>query len=411
LLAHLNLAGDDVMTGLLQDIGFSHGLALLIAKAIGVLVVGAFGLLWTLFGIWFERKLAGRIQDRLGPNRVGPFGIVQTVADTIKILLKEDIMNAGVDRWVFNLAPILSVLSVILVWAVVPFSPVWIGTDLNIGVLYLVAVGALSTVSVIMAGWGSNNKYALVAAFRAVAQLISYEVPMVVALLVPVIMAGTMSTQGIVQAQHIMYLFAVPLTVLIFVTSSQAESGRAPFDLLEAESEIVAGFNIEYAGMKFGMFYVAEFLHAFTAGVLTAILFLGGWRGPFAEDAPILGFVYLMIKSMAVYFVLVWVRLTLPRLRIDHLLDFNWKFLVPTSLANLLVVAFVWKIIPDADRIHNFTDALGPTIVMLLVNIVMILVIGALLRERGRRERARIAARVAGTDLPASETARAGAGD
>ncbi|HVO69210.1 MAG TPA: complex I subunit 1 family protein, partial [Aggregatilineaceae bacterium] len=234
---------------------------------------------------------------------------------------------------------------------------------------------------------------------------------MVVALLVPVIMAGTMSTQGIVQAQHIMYVFAVPLTVLIFMTSSQAESGRAPFDLLEAESELVSGFNIEYSGMKFGMFYVAEFLHAFTAGVLTAILFLGGWRGPFAEDAPILGFIYLMIKGMVVYFVLVWVRLTVPRLRIDHMLDFNWKFLVPVSLANLLLVAFVWKIIPHTDRIHNFSDALGPTIVMLLVNIAMILVIGALLRERGQRERARIAARVAGTDLPASETARAGAGD
>jgi NADH-quinone oxidoreductase subunit H len=399
------------MTGLLQDIGFSHGLALLIAKAIGVFVVGAFGLLWTLFGIWFERKLAGRIQDRLGPNRVGPFGIIQTVADTVKILLKEDIMNAGVDRWVFNLAPILSVLAVILVWAVVPFSSAWIGTDLNIGVLYLVAVGGFGTVSVIMAGWSSNNKYALVAAFRAVAQLISYEVPMVLALLVPVILAGTMSTQGIVEAQHIMYLFAVPLTALVFLISSQAESGRAPFDLLEAESELVSGFHIEYAGMKFGMFYVAEFLHAFTAGVLTAILFLGGWKGPFAEDVPVLGFIYLMIKSMIVYFVLVWVRLTVPRLRIDHLLDFNWKFLVPASLANLLVVAFVWKIVPGTDSIHSFGDALGPTVVMLLVNIAMILVIGALLRERGQRERARIAARVAGTDLPASETARAGAGD
>jgi NADH-quinone oxidoreductase subunit H len=399
------------MTGLLQDIGFSHGLALLIAKAIGVLVVGAFGLLWTLFGIWFERKLAGRIQDRLGPNRVGPFGIVQTVADTVKILLKEDIMNAGVDRWVFNLAPILSVLAVILVWAVVPFSSAWIGTNLNIGVLYLVAVGGFGTVSVIMAGWSSNNKYALVAAFRGVAQLISYEVPLVLALLVPVILAGTMSTQGIVEGQYIMYLFAVPLTVLIFLISSQAESGRAPFDLLEAESELVSGFHIEYAGMKFGMFYVAEFLHAFTAGVLTAILFLGGWKGPFARAVPFLGFIYLMIKSMVVYFILVWVRLTVPRLRIDHLLDFNWKFLVPASLANLLVVAFVWKLIPGTDNIHSFSDALGPTIVMLLVNIAMFLVIGALLRERGQRERARIAARVAGTDLPASETARAGAGD
>jgi NADH-quinone oxidoreductase subunit H len=396
------------MTGLLKDIGLSHDLAVLIAKTIGVFVVGAFGLLWTLLGIWLERKWAGRFQDRIGPNRVGPFGLIQTVADTIKILLKEDIMKQGIDRWVFNLAPILSVVAVILIWAVVPFSPAWIGTDLNIGVLYLLAVGAFGTVAVIMAGWGSNNKYALLAAFRAVAQLVSYEVPMVLALLVPVLLSGSMSTQEIVRQQHIWYVFAVPLTVLIFLISSQAETGRGPFDLLEAESELVSGFHIEYSGMKFGMFYVAEFLHAFTAGVLTAILFLGGWRGPFAEDVPVLGFFYLMIKGLFVYWVLVWVRMTLPRVRIDHLLDFNWKFLVPVGLVNLLVVAFVWKLIPDTDQINSAGDALVPTLALLLVNVAMILVIGALLAERGRRERARIQARVAGTDLPAEVVAGAG---
>lgn len=396
------------MTGLLKDIGLSHDLAVLIAKTIGVFVVGAFGLLWTLLGIWLERKWAGRFQDRIGPNRVGPFGLIQTVADTIKILLKEDIMKQGIDRWVFNLAPILSVVAVILIWAVVPFSSAWIGADLNIGVLYLLAVGAFGTVAVIMAGWGSNNKYALLAAFRAVAQLVSYEVPMVLALLVPVLLSGSMSTQEIVRQQHIWYVFAVPLTVLIFLISSQAETGRGPFDLLEAESELVSGFHIEYSGIKFGMFYVAEFLHAFTAGVLTAILFLGGWRGPFAEEVPVLGFFYLMIKGLFVYWVLVWVRMTVPRVRIDHLLDFNWKFLVPVGLVNLLVVAFVWKLIPDTDQINSAGDALVPTLALLLVNVAMILVIGALLAERGRRERARIQARVAGTDLPAEVLAGAG---
>ena len=406
------------MTDILVDIGFSHDLAVLIAKSIGVIVVGAFGLLWTLLGIWIERKLAGRFQDRVGPNRVGPFGLVQSIADTVKILLKEDIMNKGVDRWVFNIAPILSVMAVILLWAVVPFSAAWIGTNLNIGVLYLIAVGSFGTVSVIMAGWGSNNKYALVSAYRAVAQLISYEIPLVLALLVPVLMAGSMSTQAIVESQHIMYVLAVPVTVLIFLTSSQAETGRGPFDLLEAESELVSGFHIEYSGMKFGMFYVAEFLHAFTVGVLTAILFLGGWRGPFAGDVAILGFFYLMIKSLFVYFVLIWVRMTLPRLRIDHLLNFNWKFLVPLSLVNLVVVAFVWKIIPDTDRINSFGDALLPTVVMLLVNIAMIAAVGAVLQDWGRRDRARIAARmqarVETVQAPADdqpETAPAGAGD
>jgi NADH-quinone oxidoreductase subunit H len=275
-------------------------------------------------------------------------------------------------------------------------------------VLYLLAVGSLGTVAVIMAGWGSNNKYALLAAFRAVAQLVSYEVPMVLSLLVPVLLSGSMSTQEIVRQQHIWYVFAVPLTMLIFLISSQAETGRGPFDLLEAESELVSGFHIEYSGMKFGMFYVAEFLHAFTVGVLTAILFLGGWKGPFAEDVAILGFFYLLIKSLFAYWVLVWVRMTLPRVRIDHLLDFNWKFLVPVGLANLLVVAFVWKLIPDTDQINSFGDAVVPTLALLLVNVAMFLVIGALLADRGRRERARIQARVAGTDLPVETVAGAG---
>jgi NADH-quinone oxidoreductase subunit H len=397
------------MTGLLQDIGFSHDLAVLIAKAIGVIVVGAFGMLWTLIGIWIERKGAGRFQDRLGPNRVGPFGLAQNFADMIKLIIKEDVMNAGVDRWVFNLAPILAVVSVILLWAVVPFSDAWIGTDLNIGVLYLVAVGGLGTVALIMGGWGSNNKYALLSAFRSVAQLISYEVPMVIALLIPVIMAGTMSTQEIVERQYVAYVFAVPLTVVIFLISGQAESGRGPFDLLEAESELVAGFHTEYSGMKFGMFMVTEFLHSFTVAVLATILFLGGWRIPFvpAQDTPaLLGFFSLMAKSIFVYLILIWVRLTLPRLRIDHLLNFNWKFLVPLSLANLLLVAFVWKIIPGTDEINSATDALLPTIVLLIVNVAMVLAVGALLRDWGRRDRARIEARRASTDVPA-----AGVGD
>jgi NADH-quinone oxidoreductase subunit H len=400
------------MTGLLEDIGLGHSLAVLIAKTIGVFVVGTFGLLWTLFGIWFERKVAGRFQDRLGPNRVGPFGLVQTIADTVKIIIKEDIMNAGVDRWVFNLAPIMVTLSVILLWAVIPFSDGWIGTDLNVAVLYLVAVGGFGTIGVIMAGWASNNKYSLLAAFRAVAQLISYEVPMVIALLVPVLLAGSMSTQGIIEQQYIAYIFAVPMSALIFLISGQAENGRGPFDLLEGESEIVAGFHIEYSGMKFGLFMVSEFLHAFTLGVLTAILFMGGWRIPFVsletvQDADgagrfllnLAGFISLLTKAMIAYFVLIWARMTLPRLRIDHLLNFNWKFLVPLSLVNLLVVAFVWKIIPDTDTINSFADALVPTLVLLAVNVAMFAGVGVVLADLGRRDRARVEARLY-VDLP-----------
>ncbi len=396
------------MTGFLQDIGLSYDLAVLVAKALGVAVVGAFGLLWTLLGIWIERKVAARFQDRVGPNRVGPFGLLQTIADAVKIILKEDIMNRHVDRWPYNIAPILSTLSVMLIWAVIPFTAAWVGADLNVGVLYLVAVGSLGTIAVIMAGWSSNNKYALISAFRAVAQLISYEIPMVLALLVPVLLAGSLNVQEIVESQHIAYVFAVPLTVLIFLISGQAENGRGPFDLLEAESEIVAGFHIEYSGMKFGMFYVGEFLHAFTLSVLTALLFLGGWQGPFAEKIIPLGFVYLLLKSVFVYFVLIWVRMTLPRVRIDHLLNFNWKFLVPLSLINLLVVAFLWKLMPGTDQINSFRDALGPTLVLLLANVVMFAGVAWWLRAWARRDRERIEARRVVVAEPAEAAVSAG---
>lgn len=410
------------MTGLFTDIGFSHDLAVFAAKLIGAFVLGTLGLLWTLFGIWFERKAAGRFQDRVGPNRVGPYGLFQSIADMVKMFIKEDIVKPNADRWVFNLAPVFVTMSVLLLWAVIPFSDGWIGTDLNVGVLYLVAVGGIGTVGVMMAGWGSNNKYALLSAFRAVAQLVSYEIPMVAALLVPVLLAGSMSTQDIVAQQHIAYMFAVPLTVLIFLISGQAENGRAPFDLLEGESEIIAGFHTEYTGMKFGFFMVSEFLHAFTLGLLTAILFMGGWRIPFVPLDTVReaegfgrfvlnvgGFAALMTKAMIVYFILVWVRLTLPRLRIDQLLAFNWKFMVPVSLINLLVVAFFWKIVPGTDNITSFSGAFGPTLVLLIVNLAMLLAIGAYLADMGRRDQARIAARQAGTDLaPEAEPAAAG---
>lgn len=378
------------MTDQLQNIGLSHDLAVLIAKSLGVIVLATAGLLWTLLVIWMERKVAGRFQDRPGPNRVGPFGLVQSIADMIKIILKEDIMHRSVDRWVFNLAPLLSVMSVLLIWIIIPFTSGVIGSDLSIGVIYLIGVSSLSTISVLMAGWGSNNKFALLGAFRAVAQMISYEIPMVLSLLVPVLLAGSLRIQGIVEGQHIMYLFPALLSLIIFVVASQAELGRAPFDILEAESELVAGYHVEYSGIKFGMFYVAEFLHAFTVGVLIAVFFLGGWRGPFAEDVPLLGFVYLLLKTMVAYFALLWIRMTFPRVRIDQLLNFGWKFLVPLSLVNLLVVAFFWKLIPDTRYIDSFGDAFVPSLILFLVNVVMIAGVLMILREQGKRERMRL---------------------
>jgi NADH-quinone oxidoreductase subunit H len=328
--------------------GMNKDVATFLALTLGVVAVSSFGLIWVILGIWIERKFAGRVQDRLGPNRTGPYGLFQTFADIGKLLTKEDITPAGADKFIYNLAPLLSVVAVLLIWAVVPFSKELIGADLNVGAVYFTAVGSLGTLAILLAGWGSNNKYALLGAFRVIAQLISYEIPMVMSILVPVLLAGTMSMQGIIEGQSIWYIFVNPIAGLMFFISSLAEVGRSPFDLIEAESEIVAGFNIEYSGMKFGMFYAAEFLHAFTICVLTSVLFLGGWRGIGARlEGPagaLIGFTWLFAKTMLVYGLVMLVRNTVPRVRIDHMMAFNWKFLVPVSMANLIMVALVGKI-------------------------------------------------------------------
>ena len=328
---------------LLLGWGLSQTLVTVLLKFIGAGLTGVFGFSLVIFTIWLERKLYGRIQDRVGPNRVGPWGIFQTFPDMIKIFTKEYITPDGADKVVYNLAPILSVSAVLLTWAVIPFAPTIVGTEVNVGVLYLIAVGAIGALGIILAGWSSNNKYSLLGAFRAVAQVVSYEVPMVLALLVPVLLGRSMGINSLVSAQSVWFIVLSPIAAFIFFTSSMAETGRAPFDLLEAESELVAGDQTEYSGLKFGMFYVGEFLHAFTISALTATLFLGGWRGPWAEQLPILGVAWFFIKTFIVYFVVVLIRISMPRLRIDQMLNFNWKFLTPLALILLVVTAIVDK--------------------------------------------------------------------
>ncbi len=355
-----------------------NNLIIFISTLTGVMLVASFGLIAVIFLIWLERKVAARFQDRIGPNRAGPYGLLQTIADMIKLITKEDITPAKADKIVFNIAPILSLVSVLLIWAVVPFASGWIGTDINVGVLYVAAVGSFGILSVLMAGWSSNNKYALLGAFRAVAQLISYEVPILITLLIPVLLARTMGMMGIVEAQSTWFVVLAPLPAFLFLLSSIAEIGRTPFDLLEAESEIVAGYHTEYSGMKFGMFFAGEFLHAFTIGVLTAILFFGGWRGPGAEQYPILGMVYLMVKAGLGYFIVMWVRITLPRIRIDHMLSFNWKFLTPLSLSLLIVTAIL-------DKLYAGTNL--HTAALLAGNVVVFLLSMLALRQVSRRQR------------------------
>ncbi|MGD2252875.1 MAG: NADH-quinone oxidoreductase subunit NuoH [Anaerolineales bacterium] len=330
---------------LLLGWGLSPGLTTFILKALGALVLGLITLLWSgIFLTWLDRKLGARFQGRLGPNRVGKFGIFQPVADLVKLLVKEDTTPAGADKVIFNLAPLLAIMAVVGVWGVVPFAPQLIGTDLNVGVLFIVSVGSIGTLAIMMAGWSSNNKYAMLGAFRVAAQLVSYEVPMVLVLLVPTMLAGSMSTTTIVEQQSTWYVLLAPIASLIFFISSLAEVGRAPFDLLEAESEIVSGYNVEYSGMKFGMLFVAEYLHSFTIAALTAMLFLGGWRGPGAEAYPLLGFLYFMIKTSIVYFVVTNLRFAMPRVRIDQLMGLNWKFFTPLSLAVVILAAVADKL-------------------------------------------------------------------
>ncbi len=364
--------------------GLSEGLITLILAVLGVVILASFVLIVDILLVWIERKIVARFQDRFGPNRVGPYGIIQPIADVIKLLIKEDIMPIGADKFIFNLAPIIALASVLLLWAVVPFAPTIIGADINVAVLYVVAIGSIGTLGIIMAGWASNNKYALLGAFRTVAQMIAYEVPMIIALLVPVLLARSMGMQTIVAAQSTWYIFVVPLAAVIFFISSIAELGRTPFDISEAESEIVAGFHIEYTGMKFGLFYAGELLHALTVSSLIATLFLGGWRGPFVDQVPILGPVYLFIKAFLVYYLIMWVRYSFPRVRIDQMLGFNWKFLTPLALFLLIVVAILDKAMVDVPTVWY-------TLVMLGANLLIVWGTVLILRKYARTERIRIA--------------------
>jgi NADH-quinone oxidoreductase subunit H len=372
------------LASLLTGWGLSVWLVNFILMVVGIVVLASFLLFLDIFLVWVERKVVARFQDRVGPNRLGPYGLIQPLADIIKLLIKEDITPEGADRVVYNLSPILALATVLLLWAVIPFAPTILGTDVNVGVLFIVAVGAISTLGIIMAGWASNNKYALLGAFRTVAQMVSYEVPMVVILLVPVILARSMGINTIVHAQYIWFIVIAPLSALIFLVTSIAELGRSPFDLNEAESEIVAGFHIEYTGMKFGLFYAGELLHALTVSAIFSSLFLGGWRGPFVQQVPILGVVYLFVKAFFIYWVIMWVRYSMPRIRIDHMLGFNWKFLTPLSLVVLLVTAILDKLVSGYS---NWIYSLS----MLAANLVIAWIALAIVRGYARRERARVA--------------------
>ncbi|PIQ81514.1 MAG: NADH-quinone oxidoreductase subunit NuoH [Candidatus Omnitrophica bacterium CG11_big_fil_rev_8_21_14_0_20_64_10] len=318
----------------------------LLPMVVKITIILALAPVGMMYLTWFERKVVARIQDRFGPNRVGPYGLLQPLADGIKMVTKEDLIPDGADRLCHFLAPILIVVPALYLFTVLPFGEGIVAVPLVTGLLFFVAIGSTEALALFMAAWGSRNKFALLGALRNAAQVIAYEVPVVLALAAVPMIAGSLNLNEIVRAQSGGWFVATPwgFTAALLVTlGGLAEVNRTPFDLAEAESELVGGFHTEYSGMKFALFYMAEFLSTLALGALVAVLFLGGWLGPKFLPGP----VWMGLKTMALVFVMVWIRGTWPRFRIDQLMGLAWKVMVPLALANLLGAA-LWSFCPGA---------------------------------------------------------------
>ncbi len=304
----------------------------------------AFLMVMIIVVIYIERRGIAFFQARVGPNRTGPFGVLQAIADAIKVLLKEMITPSNADKLVYWLAPAVVFAPAIIIFAVVPFQNGAMLADLDIGVLFVIAISSISTIGVFMAGWSSSNKYSLLGAMRNVAAVVSYEMPVVLAIAGVVLLAGSLSMNDIVLAQErVPFIILQPLGFFLLFVGGCAEINRSPFDLMEADSELTAGFHTEYSGMKFAMFYLGEYGEAVVMSAIIATLFLGGWQGP-----VLLPWMWFIIKVLLVFFTMVWTRATLPRVRIDQLMSLAWKFLFPLALINLLVTALEILAWPDA---------------------------------------------------------------
>ena len=299
-----------------------------------------------------ERKIAALMQVRKGPNRVGPWGLLQPAADGIKLIFKEEVMPAGADKVLFFLAPILTMIPAIVIVAVIPLGPdvelfgrtIRLGiSDLNVGLLYILAIASVAVYGIVLAGWSSANKYALLGGLRASAQMISYEIALGLSIIGPIMLAGTLSLQGIVQAQQssTWYVLWQPLGAMIFLIAGLAELNRAPFDMPEAEQELTAGYFTEYSGMKFSLFFMGEYIKMVAVSAIATTLFFGGYLGPFVDKLPWLGILYFALKTAGFLFLMIWIRLTLPRLRYDQLMAFGWKVLLPLALFNVVITAVV----------------------------------------------------------------------
>lgn len=303
----------------------------------------------------YERKVLARMQVRIGPNRAGPGGILQPIADALKLIMKEEITPTNADKLLFTLAPVITVIPALIITGVIPWGPpitlfgkeFSLGlTDINIGALYILTVTSISIYGITLAGWSSNNKYATLGGLRATAQMISYELALGLSFLGPIMLAGSMSLLDIVNAQkNVWFIVYQPVGALIYFIAVVAEINRAPFDMPEAEQELTAGYHTEYSGMKFALFFMAEYIKMIAISMIGATLYLGGFQGPFVEQLPWLGPIYLVIKVVILLFILIWIRATLPRIRYDRLMAFGWKILFPVALLNVMITAVVMKLV------------------------------------------------------------------
>jgi NADH-quinone oxidoreductase subunit H len=317
----------------------------LIRMVFAVIIIISFIFLNAIMMGYLERKIAGHVQRRPGPMEVGSHGILQLVVDGVKLVGKELLIPVNVDRTLFRLAPILSFTPVILPLLVIPFSEKLQARDLHLGLVFIVSMTSINVMAILVAGWGSNNKYSMFGAMRAVAQSIAYEIPILLSMLAVVLMTNTFSLKEIVGAQqNIWFIVLQPLAFIIYIISGVAETNRAPFDLPEAESELTAGFHTEYSGMGFSLFFLGEYTNMFTVASVATVLFLGGWHGPPLPYGEYLGIVWFFLKVYFLLFFMIMIRWTYPRVRFDQLLNFAWKYLVPFSLANILITAVVVKL-------------------------------------------------------------------
>jgi NADH-quinone oxidoreductase subunit H len=337
-------------------LGIEYVLRIIIVT-VEIAVVLVFALLTIMFLTWMERKVVAMVQSRYGPMVTGPRGLLQPVMDGVKLIGKEDIIPAKADRWVFTLAPFIVFIPALLIFIPLPFGESLIISDLNVGLLYIIAISAVSPIAILLAGWASNNKYSLMGAVRAVAQDISYTIPLALSAIAIVLFTGSLSTVDIVTAQTgtwfgfipKWFIFLQPLGFLLFLIASIAEMGRIPFDFQESEQELVAGFFTEYSGMKFAMFFLAEYAHLFSVSAIVVTLFLGGWSMPFLNLlppvlVPLVSFGVFVFKTYVIIFFAMWLRDTVPRVRIDQLLNLGWKIMIPLALLNLLVTGFMLTI-------------------------------------------------------------------